>query len=222
MVNETPVDQWQDDITYKLMGGDESAISHIRDRWAVRLERAICKRYSVLSNADAEDVVSIAIWKLWRWREQYDGSQGLIQTVLYKIAFRVAEEWRSGRRKWQQAKLHEQGVDPEKLEISLASTREDSPVVDERNEQPPLYKALAEVFAKLPALHRDIWEAYRDANGYEVNAITLGVELGQKHNKGVPYPAATIRGYKSRAKNTIVLEMKKKGFDLKSLGYTND
>ncbi len=222
MADRTPEERWQEDVTLKMMGGDESAITDIHDRWAVPLERAIGKRYTALTNADAEDVVSIAIWKFWRWRAQYNGSQGKIQTVLYKIARRIAEEWRSGRRKWQQAHLHEQGFDPEKLDEYLAPVTTNVPSEEPSGKPTLLVKAFAEVFASLPDIQRDLWQAKADAGGYELNSITLAVEMGDKYNDGVPYTAATIRGYLSRAKDTIVREMKKKGFDLKSLGYIND
>lgn len=222
MADRTPDDQWQDDVTLKLMGGDESAITDIRDRWATPIEKSICNRYSALTNADAEDVVSIAIWKFWRWRDQYDQSQGKIQTVLYKIARRIAEEWRSGRRKWQQAVLHEQGFDPEKLNEYLAPVTTSAPSDEPAGKPSPLLSAFAEVFAALPDIQRDLWQAKADADGYELDAKTLAIEMGHKYNDGVPYTAGTVRGYLSRAKDTIMREMKKKGFDLKSLGYIHD
>lgn len=222
MAKDASDEKWQEDATLKLMGGDESVITDILNRWAEPLGRTICKRYSALSNADAEDVVAVAVWRLWRWREQYDGSQGSIKAVLYKIARRIAEDWRCGKSKWQQAKLYEQGTDPEDLSQHLARATGEDDGSEEPSKVPPLHSALAGVFADLPALQREIWQTYADAGGFEVDASALGRELGRKHNNGVPYPGGTIRGYKSRAKETIVREMKKNGFDLKALGYIHD
>ena len=159
MKTDSLMDKWQEDVTLKLWDGDETAISDILSRFSEPLQIAICKRYSTLLNADAEDVLAIAIWKFWKWREQYDPSKGPIQVVLYQIARRIAEEWRSGRRKWQQAKLYEQSVEPETLEEFLASTNEDEASDDQSGKPSPLHRAFQQVFSTLPPLHQDIWQA---------------------------------------------------------------
>lgn len=216
------MDKWQEDVTLKLWADDESAILDILSKFAIPLEKTLSLRYSSLQHADAEDVVAIAIMKFWYWRQQYDPDKSSIQTVLYRIAHNVALEWVSGRRNWQKAKLYEKGVDPEELEKFQSSITEDKESGKQSKEHIQLLRALNQVISTLPPLHQDIWQAFAEADNYKLNAAKLGAELGHKHNEGVPIPGTTIRGYKSRSKGVIVKEMKKKGFDLKKLGYIND
>lgn len=140
---------------------------------------------------------------------------------LFRIATRVASEARTGRLKWQKSKLLERELD-EHMEAILESPCDDD---DPRaKETPELHKAVAELFASLSPLQQDIWTAFADAEtgGFELDATQLGVELGQKHDDGTPIPGGTIRVNKSRAKDKIIAELKKRGFDLKEMGYLDD
>jgi DNA-directed RNA polymerase specialized sigma24 family protein len=214
----------QDDLTLRLWDGDESVKGELVMQFVPAVSAAIAGAFESLSEHDVEEVMSEAISRFWRWRNRYDPATGSIRACLYKIAVRVASEMLSGRLNWQKARLLERHLSDESA-FDLAAKdaiEEDLDKLESLN--PDLLKALKEASGGLPPLQQDILEAYAKAwaNDYELDAGRLGIELGRKHNHGVPYPAVTIRGYKHRAKEALAVAMKKRGFDLRGLGYIHD
>ncbi len=212
----------QEDLTLRVWDGDESAKGELLVLWGARVELAIRKSFPTLSDEDSEDVVAEAIRRFWVWRDKYDPNRATIFTMLFKFAEQVAIEFRSGRVKWQQSQLLEKGVDAEFFQRVESPEPAVDPPDDAGPKVSPLQKALAECFATLSALQRDILQRYADAGGYELDAATVGKDLGDTHKNGVPIPGGTIRTNKSRAWDSMDICMKKKNFDLKKLGYTNE
>ncbi len=173
----------------------------------------------VLDSAVEQDE---AIRRFWIWREKYDPSKAKIFTMLFKFSDQVATEFRSGRLRWQQEQNLEQGVDADFFERVEALGPVDDPPDDAGPKASPVQKTLADCYGALSELQRNILSCYSDAGSYEVDAATIGKELGNKHKNGVPIPGGTIRTTKSRAWDSLDMCMKKKGFDLKALGYSND
>lgn len=189
---------------------------------AGRLERAIRLAFPGLSAEDAEDVVAEAICRFWLWRNKFDPKRAKLFTMLYRFAEQVAIEARTGRLKWQKSQILEKGVDAEFFERVEAPRVMEDPPDDTGTKQSAVQRALADCFESLPDLQKDILQRYADACGYEIDAATIGKDLGDKHKDGVPIPGGTIRTNKSRAWATLDLCMKKKNYDLRALGYSND
>jgi len=84
--------------------------------------------------------------------------------------------------------------------------------------QSGICKAIAESLEKLSVIERAVIEAYAVADGVSINAGALGIELGKQHCGGVPIPAGTIRQHKFRAKNKLVTDMRKRGYELENIG----
>lgn len=201
----------EDDLALRVWDGDETVLPDLLLYCAGSIEAAIARRPGMKSIA--EDIVAEAIARFWKYRQQYDGRRSL-RCYLYRIAVNVAKEYAAGRLKWQRARNLEAPVDGELVGETDGVSDADS---DETVKKPePLHQALSEVVGKLSALFRDIIQAYANAGNCPPDAAELGIEMGRRHNHGVPYPAGTIRQYKKRARDTIVLEMKKLGFDLTS------
>lgn len=209
----------QDELTLKLWEGDESAKGEILKSFAIRVERAIKSAFPDLSDVDAEDVVAEAIYRFWVYRERYDPKKGKVGTLLYKIAKNVASEHAAGRLSWQKARIREKGVEAEFFKSIEAPIPDSDPPDDTSSKPSSLQRELAACFGSLAPLQQDILRAYGNAGSYELDAATLGIELGHKHKGGVPIPGGTIRTNKSRAWDSLDLCLKKKGFDLKALGY---
>lgn len=219
MSDETEAADLQDELALRAWDGDESVKAELLMAWFVPLDRWLGGEFPALTEADREDVVAEAIKRFWEWRDEFDPAKAKIQTVLFKIARRVACEYRSGRRAWQKAALRERSAAPSSLEALLeTSDTEEVP----KGETSALTSALADAFAELSELEQDIWRAYADAGDFKLDAAQLGRELGEKHKEGVPIPAGTIRVYKSRAKDRMMAAMKKRGFDLEAMGYTDE
>jgi DNA-directed RNA polymerase specialized sigma24 family protein len=211
-----------EDLTLKLWEGDESAKGELLVHWGNKLVAAIHKSFPTLSAEDVEDVVCEAIQRFWVWREKYDPSKSSIGSRLYWFADKVATEFRAGQVKKHRARIREKGVDSEFFAGIASAVDEPEPPDDKAPSPSPVQRALQECFKALSDLQRDILRAYGDAGSYELDAASLGVELGGKHKSGVPIPAGTIRTNKSRAWDAMELCMKKKSFDLAALGYSNE
>lgn len=212
----------EEELTLKLWGSDESAKGELLVHWGNKLVGAIRKSFPTLSAEDAEDVVCEAIQRFWVWREKFDPSKSSIGSRLYWFANKVAMEFRAGQLKRHQARIRERGVDAEFF-AGIAAPEEEHEAPDDKGSTPsPVQRALQECFKALSELQRDILQSYGDAGSYELDAASLGVELGHKHKGGVPIPAGTIRTNKSRAWDAMDLCMRKKCFDLAALGYSNE
>jgi DNA-directed RNA polymerase specialized sigma24 family protein len=210
------------DLTLKLWGGDDTAKAELLHAWGVVVEKAIRKAYPALKGDDPEDVVAEGIQRFWLWRDKYDPNVASIMTMLYMFAEQVAIERRTGKLNWQRQQIRERGVDADFFERVKARPELPEPPDDAGPKQSPFQRQLAECFSKLPALQQDILQAYGDAGHYPLDATALGIELGKKYKDGSPIPGGTIRGYKSRAWETLDLCMKKKNFDLEAMGYFDE
>lgn len=222
MADDKEARQHEEDLILRFWEGDESALAELACLYGPRIEKAIRGRFQSFNEHDAEDVVAEAIRRFWAWRARFDPAKARVGTVLYKFATNVARERRACRRRWEKAHAREEEyVDAVHESLRAYDTEADREALDP---EPPsaLLRAVAEIKGSLLPLEREIWEAYADAGDTDLNAGQLGIELGAKHNDGVPIPAGTIRVTKHRAKEKILRELAKRGFDLKTLGLTND
>jgi len=201
----------EDDLALRVWDGDETVLPDLLLYCAGSIETVIAKRPGMKSIA--EDIVAEAVAQFWKRRQRYDGKRPL-RCYLYRIAVNVAKQYAAGRLKWQKARNLETTSQDELL--SEAAHPEQNGVDETEKTPAPLCQSLNRVVGNLPPLQCDVIQAYANAADCPLDAAELGIEMGKRHNHGVPYPAGTIRQYKKRAKDTIVLEMKKLGFDLSS------
>lgn len=222
MANVKKTSQAEDELTLKLWDGNDSVKGELLVACGGRIEVAIRCKFPGLSVEDAEDVVAEAIRRFWMWRKKFDPKRAKLFTMLYKFADEVACECRTGRLKAQQAQILEKGVDADFFLRVEAPATEGDPPDDMENKPSPVQKALAECFGALSDLQKDILERFAAARQGGVDAATVGKDLGDKHKDGVPIPAGTIRTNRSRAWDSLDACMRRKGFDLNALGYTNE
>ncbi|MCD0462505.1 RNA polymerase sigma factor [Roseiconus lacunae] len=79
-------------LAFRLMEDDESALAEILELYGSAIIRMILATYKTFNVEDAEDVLSIAIAKLWDRRQQYDESDGPLRAYFYKIADNTAKD----------------------------------------------------------------------------------------------------------------------------------
>ena len=206
-----------DEIVLRAWEDDEDVQGQILNELAPAIMSSIAQRFPTLSEVDVEDVVCQAILDFWSYRHQYDSNRPL-RPYLYRIAENQANLLVSSRLKWQKAKKLECQVDPPALHEFPAGSMIEDELDELERSKPDLIIELGKIIENLSSPQREIIQAYAQAGDYELDAGDLGVEFGEKFNNGVPYPAGTIRTNKSRAKATIEKEMRKKGFDISTLG----
>lgn len=223
MADGTPGASLQDDLTLRVWGGDDSAKAELLVAWGGRVERAIAKAYPTLSGDDPEDVVAEAIRRFWEWRDKYNPDKASIMTMLYRFADQVAVERVTGRLNWQNQQIREKGLDADCFKRADDGPIDDPPD-DAGAKRSPVQTGLAECYEKLVPLQQDILRAYGEAQSKEfpLDAASLGTELGKKHKNGVPIPGGTIRVNKLRGWENLDACMKRKGFDLKAMGYFDE
>ena len=206
----------EEEITLRMWENDESCLEDIV-RLTAPIERAIAKRFPSLKN-HVEDIVTEAICRLWSGRKNYDSSRKL-RPYLYQIAANVACELLEGRLNWQKARnLEEAKVQDELQAIPNRTTNKDLLENLEAN-KPELFKELLAVVNQLSDIKKDVVVAYALSGDYQLDAATLGIELGKKYCDGVPIPAGTIRQHKKRGMEFVNREMRKCGKGEKTWTY---
>lgn len=209
-----------DELILAIWDGDENAKGQLVVRFAPALERAIAGQFRRLHSGEVEDVVAEAIRRFWEVRARYDPDKWPLGVCLYRAAKQVAAEYTSGRLKWQKARLLERRVDDSELwrQADRASQDLEDRLDLIEGKGSALVAAFAQEFGKLSSLEQEIWQAYADAGDFELDSATLGIEMGQRHNSGVPYTGVNIRVMKHRAKAKLERAMETRGFDLKQVG----
>ena len=207
-----------DDLVLRAWDGDESVQGDLVVKYSMALETAISHRLPGRLKAYAEDVVAETIRRFWQSKEKFDPGQEL-GAYLYRIARNLANDLASGHLAWQIARNLEVTVDDECLGNIQSESHESAHELDAvEKRQTGICKAMAESLDTLNPIERDVIEAFGFAGDYEVNAGVLGIELGKIHKEGVPIPAGTIGQHKFRAKNKLIAEMRKRGFEIEKPG----
>jgi RNA polymerase sigma-70 factor (ECF subfamily) len=86
-----PYEQALADVTARLLGGQSQALGDILRLLGARTERVIRGRLGrALSEADYEDVISIALFRLWQRRDRFDPSRSTLDQWFYVLARNAA------------------------------------------------------------------------------------------------------------------------------------
>lgn len=197
-------------LAMALLDDEESVLEEILRRFGPDILEVLhgrfAKRLGALRYEDIEDVVSVALDRLWKGRAKYDDSKQSIRAWFYCIAENVAlDVLKHG---WYKARRLEENLGQDLLE-EKATTVEPKSAVASRDGNKKMAKEagdLQTVLKKLPDVQRAIVMA--DAACRDGNASNeyLADELG--------IPAANVRVYRGRAYTTIRKEMRKLGHDI--------
>lgn len=201
------------DLALRLMDDDESALVEILRRYGPAIAAALRGKYETLNYQDVEDMLSIALWRLWQARHGYDDNRSTLRTYFYRIAENAARDvFKFG---WNRAR---------QLEVNYGETRELEAVAsspstadDCEDGSPCACKArskkaererndLREVVAELPESQRHIIVADSYAKDDVADAGKLADELG--------IATTSVRVYRLRAMDTIRRKMRERGHEV--------
>ena len=205
-----------EDLTLRAWGGDDSVKGEILRAHGMSLEKSIARLLPTRFKGQAEDVVCQAIANFWASRNKYDGKRPL-GAYLYTIAKNIASDLASGKRPQQKSQNMERYGDHGYLDSFEHPVEAELDQVEEENSD--FIVAVRESLGLLSDIERDVIEAYGLSDNHEdVNAVQLGIELGEKYKDGVPIPKGTIRQHKFRGKEKLAKAMRQRGYDIENPG----
>ena len=205
MDGRSPSPPLESEILARLLRDDESAIQDLVRAYGPTISCALSQKYKgCQSREDLEDVLAIALFRLWQNRRRFDSTKASLRTWFYCIAENVIQDvLRSG---WHKARRREAPLP----DLSLLQQPTVSQL-DERS-QPATpngtSRDLQAILDKLPSAQRHIVLA--DANAPEglANSADLASELGLS--------TSTVRVYRKRALEAIRRELSKRGYQIPS------
>jgi RNA polymerase sigma factor (sigma-70 family) len=193
---ESPVE-----LAARLLRGDEDALRDILRVIGPSVRSLLVQKYrGSQTPEDIEDVLAIALYRLWRGRHLYRPDMASLQVWFYRIADNVVKDvLRSG---WHKARqLETFHPDPPEPAANLAAGASGTAELDAGSSQQ--VQDLREIIAALPEVQQRIVWADAQARDQVVSSAALARELG--------LPASTVRVYRKRALDTIRLEMQRRG-----------
>lgn len=206
----------QVELACRLMDDDESALVEILTHFGGSIVRFLVAKHSEFNEHDAEDVLSIAIKKLWDRRQQYDESEGSLRTYLFKIEDNTAKDvFKCG---WAKAKsLPVDFGDDNKIDLVPDSPPPADEKKRERKDREKKEKKeladLKSVIAELPEKERRIIISDAYAKDRISDSTKLADELG--------IAVSSVRVYRHRAWKTVRAKMKQLGYELPPEGDTH-
>jgi RNA polymerase sigma-70 factor (ECF subfamily) len=189
-------------LAARLRQGDENALEGLLRAHGPPVHRVLCRKYALaLREADIDDVLAIALYRVWQARRRYDAAKGSLRVWFFRIAENAARDvLRHGWHKARRLEVTEQ-------RISLASLAEPQtngkPAANSSPRSNELKAALREVVAALPEAQRKIIAA--DALCRE------GVASSQYLAEELQLSETSIRVYRKRALDAIRAELVHRG-----------
>jgi RNA polymerase sigma-70 factor (ECF subfamily) len=166
------------DLPQRLRSGDESALGEILRAHGGMLWRMLCREFQgVLSPADVEDVISVALYRLWISRQSFDPAKAALATWFCSIARNAARDVL--KHGWHKARELEVAAELDLAEGAVDADCDSEPDAGlAAGEDDPRVARLRQVLAELPAVQRRILEA--DAHAWPEVAASkpLAEELG--------------------------------------------
>ncbi len=209
----------QPDIGQRLISGDESALEAVLRAHGPPVKALLRRKFfGPLTDTDFEDVLAVALYRMWQYRTRYDASRASLRVWFYRIAENVARDVL--RHGWQKARQLEVTFEPLALSAVIdhrtleAATNDDSPDnaqhPSSNNEEVasdtrPIGEDLIEVLKLLSDTQRKILLADAESTDGKVASQDLASELG--------IPASTIRVYRRRALEKVRSEMDRRGWE---------
>jgi RNA polymerase sigma factor (sigma-70 family) len=207
--DETPEEQ-NTRLALALLEGDEDALAEILRCYAPAVMEALHARFvlrlCLLRHADIEDVVSIALGRLWDARASYDDTKQSLRVWFYCIAENVAKDVL--KHGWHKARRLERNPGHDWLEAKQDHTCPDpaKPTGKEKRRATKEATDLETALNKLSHEQRTIVIADAASRDGTASNEFLADELG--------IPAAHVRVYRGRAYANLRREMKRLGHDI--------
>lgn len=197
------------ELAIRLMDNDESALVDILQQYGPVIAAGLRGKYETLTYEDVEDVLSIAVLRLWNARQCYDDNKSKLSTYLYKIADNAAKDvFRLG---WQKARQLEVdfGENNDMDAIAFTTdTSQDKGLSKSKKSSPKTKKEhqdLQQVLRGLPEKQKHIIQADAYARDDVADSGKLADELG--------IARGSVRVERSRAMKVIRRKMQERGHD---------
>lgn len=186
-------------LAHRLRRGDQTALADVLRLWGGTVKGVLLRKYrGAVCESDLEDVLSMALYRLWQARKRFDSDKGSLRTWFFRIAENgLRDVLRFG---WHKARKLETAVPVDQLAGRQpdASDGEAAAIDDD------LRLALREALENLSEPQRRIVVADAFSGNGSIASADLAAELGLS--------AATIRVYRKRALETLRNELTKRGF----------
>lgn len=209
----------QPDIGQRLISGDENALEAALRAHGPPVKVLLRRKFfGPLTDSDFEDVLAVALYRMWQYRARYDPSRASLRVWFYRIAENVTRDVL--RHGWQKARQLEVSFEPLALSAvvdhrTLETPAEPDPVEnksqpglppqhDDASPRQPINHDLVEILKLLPEAQRKILLADAESTDGKVASQALASELG--------IPATTVRVYRRRALEKVRSEMDRRGW----------
>lgn len=191
----------------RLLESDEDVIKDILRKFSPQISGFLRQKYDgVFNAADIEDVLAVAIFRLWQARESYDESKGSVRVWFFRIAENVARDvLKAG---WSRARNMKINLDLQEVEDSHSSETNTSLVgIASKNGQgTKRLEDLKRIITHLADKERYIVMADACSPDGRADPGYLASELD--------IPEGTVRVYRKRAMDKIKAEFRKLGYQL--------
>src|SRR5690606_29011162 len=139
------------DLSLRLLQNDETVLTEVLRTCGPSVAALLRKRYSTLNEQDVDDVLAIALFRLWKVRSRFDAERASLKTFFYRIAENATRDvFRSG---WCKARQLEVAID------TWAEAPCDEPAVTGQPVEPKWDGAardLRAIIDRLPEAYRQI------------------------------------------------------------------
>jgi RNA polymerase sigma factor (sigma-70 family) len=207
MAEPRPADEENTRLAIALLEDDESALEDVLRLYGPDVSKLLHAKYTlrlgVLTCEDIEDVVIIALHRLWDARASYDDRQGTLRAWSYCIADNVAKDVK--KLGWDKARKLEWRPGKEWLEQSPKCAAPE-PAEAEEEEESQEMRDLRTVVNNLPDVQRRIILADSIAREEVAASADVAADLG--------IPVAYVKVYRQRGMATIRREMRKLGHNI--------
>jgi len=197
--------EYQDMLTRRLKAGDESVLREILAAFGPAIEVVLRQDYPQLAS-DLDDVLSEALFRLWRHRGDYDPKRTPLRPWFFIISRHIALDWLG--RNWMIARGMETG-----MEDTSDVMDDDDEITDELRVGSKEHQDIYEIVSKLSIEDQMILNAHASSEDGESWAADVSrkieMELGVKMKPGA------IRVRLIRLHEKIEKEMIRRGHNLK-------
>jgi RNA polymerase sigma factor (sigma-70 family) len=194
-------------LAIALLEDDESALEGILRLYGPDVSKLLHAKYTlrlrVLTYEDIEDVVIIALHRLWDARANYDDGEGTLRAWFCCIADNVAKDVK--KLGWDKARKLEWRPGKEWLEQSPKCAAPE-PAETEEEEESQEMRDLRTVVNNLPDVQRRIILADSIAREEVATSADVAADLG--------IPVAYVKVYRQRGMATIRRDMRKLGHNI--------
>ncbi len=185
----------------RLQCGDERALECVLREMGPPIAGVLCHKFErVLSRDDIDDVLAIALFRLWQTRDSFDSNKGSLRVWFFRIAENAARDvlkvgWHKARR-----------LEVDVSQMQIASTAADNGSTRANTAQPfngTMKQTIREIINRLPIAQQRIISADIHCRDDVASSEWLAEELG--------IAQGSVRVYRKRALARIRDELERQG-----------